>query len=174
MRLNLIGLASDTHHLDKDFLSVLQALEQRWVLNLKLLLVTLLEGALLNLPLRVNKRDNSRSARQHKLRLITENHLDDFVAVPEEDGLLSTLPFLNVRKIRKISGSLWQIILVKVERHGSELAVSLKVRLEMLQQNDLLSDGVRVLKEVVLIYLFDGVGSGVVTHTLNVDKVEQI
>lgn len=44
----------------------------------------------------------------------------------------------------------------------------------MLQQNDLLSDGVGVLKEVVLIYLFDGVLGGVVSHTLNVHKVEQI
>jgi len=102
--------------------------------------------------------------------------LDNLIAVSQQDSLLGTLPLLDVRKIVQVHRSLRQIILVKVELHGPKLGVAFEIRLEMLQQDDLLRDRVGVLKEVVLINLLDGcAGSlGLVTHSLNVDEVEQV
>ena len=77
----LTSITLHTHHLDKNFLCILQALEQRGILNLKLLLVWLLERTFFYFLLWVDESHDTRAWGEHQFWLVTENHLDNLVAV---------------------------------------------------------------------------------------------
>lgn len=77
----LTSITSHTHHLDKNFLCILQALEQRGILNLKLLLVWLLQGTFFNFFLWVDESYDTWAWSENQFWLVTENHLDNLVAV---------------------------------------------------------------------------------------------
>lgn len=99
--------------------------------------------------------------------------MNDLVTVSEEDCLFSPFPFLDITEILlQVSGSLGQIVLVERELHRSELGITLEVGLEVLQEHNLLGDGLWVVEEVVFIDLLNSLVT--VTNPLDVDKVEQI
>lgn len=84
------------HHLYKNFLSILQPLEQWRIRNLELWLFTALKGTCLDLFLRVDESHNAWAACEHKFTLIWEDDLNHFVTVTQKDGLFSFLPLFDV------------------------------------------------------------------------------
>jgi hypothetical protein len=63
----------------------------------------------------------------------------------------------------------------EVESHGAELAITLKIRLEVLQQHNFLVDRSWVVEEGVLSDLFYCAGGCLlITDSLDVNEVEQI
>ena len=122
----------DRHHLDEDLLSVLQSLEERLICYLQILIVLDTEGHLLDLLLRVYKGDDTTTRAKDQLRLILEHDLDDFVGVSEQDGLLGTLPLLDVDEVVAISRSGGRILLGERKLQRLEFLVAVQVALEVL------------------------------------------
>ena len=70
---------------------------------------------------------------KNELALILEHHLDDLVGVAEEDGLLRSLPLLNVNElliITVLAG--WSVLFGEAELEGLKLLVAVQVALEVL------------------------------------------
>lgn len=87
----------DAHHLNKDFLRILQSFEEGWIRNLKLGLLPTLEWACLNFSFWVDKCDYTWLAGNNELTLVGEDNLDHFVTVTQQDGFLCPLPLLYIR-----------------------------------------------------------------------------
>ena len=88
---------------------------------------------------------------QNQLGLILEQHLDDFVCVTEEDGLLGPLPLLDVDKVVSVCClAHWSALLREGKLKGLELLVAVEVALEVLQEDHLLGDSVGVVEEIKL------------------------
>lgn len=155
----------------ENFLCVLKALKQRWVFNLQVFIL-LVEGDHLDLLLGVDEGDHSAARAQDQLGLVLEQHLDDFVGVPQQDGLLCALPFLDVGDCFEIPFfSHWGGFLVEIEDQGLELVVAIKIALKMLQEDDLLVDRLRVIKQVVVV---DFIPRGICLGAFNVLEMEEV
>ena len=77
-----------------------------------------------------------------------EQHLNDLVGVPQEDGLLGSLPLLDVAEVLEVGFTLGCLLLAERELKGLEFLIAVKVALEVLQEDNLLVDGLRVVEEV--------------------------
>ena len=131
----------------------------------------------------VDESDKAAARAQDQLGLVLEQHLDDLVRVAEEDGLLGPLPLLYVDKMVSVRClAHWSVLLREGELEGLELLIAIEVALEVLQEDHLLGDGVRVIEEIKLRHLVRyalsrlavGVGRGLLPGPLNVIKVEQV
>ena len=102
----------------------------------------------------VDESDKAAARAQDQLGLVLEQHLDDLVRVAEEDGLLGPLPLLDVDKVVSVCClAHWSVLLREGELEGLELLVAIEVALEVLQEDHLLGDSVRVVEEIKLRHL---------------------
>lgn len=102
----------------------------------------------------VDECDKAAARAQDQLGLVLEQHLDDLVRVTEEDGLLGPLPLFDVDKMVSVYClAHWSALLREGELEGLELLVAIEVALEVLQEDHLLGDGVRVIEEIKLRHL---------------------
>ena len=133
--------------------------------------------------LRVDKGDDSTARAQDELRLVLEQHLDDLVSVSQQDGLLGSLPFLDVNQVALIVFlSDWCVLLSEAKFERLELLIAVQVALEVLEEHDLLVDGLWVVEEVELADLvrqtFHGltvaIESRLLLASLDVVEVEHI
>jgi len=86
----------DRHHLDQDFLRILQSLVQRLVCDLKVYIILCTQWHLLHFLLWVDKSDDSTARTQNKLRLVLEHDLDHFICVSQKDSFFGTFPLFDV------------------------------------------------------------------------------
>ena len=101
--------------------------------------------------LRVDKGDDSTAGAQDELRLVLEQHLDDLVSVSQQDGLLGSLPFLDVNQVALVVFlSDWSVLLSEAKFEWLELLIAIQIALEVLEEHDLLVDGLWVIEEVEL------------------------
>ena len=102
----------------------------------------------------VDEGDKAAARAQDKLGLVLEQHLDDLVCVTEEDGLLGPLPLLDVDELVSVCClAHWSVLLRESKLEGLELLVAVEVALEVLQEDHLLGDRVRVVEEIKLRHL---------------------
>jgi hypothetical protein len=101
--------------------------------------------------------------------------LDYFVAVTQQDSFLCSLPLLDVCDIIKVYRSFGLSLFCELESHWAELAITLEIGLEVLQENNFLINRSWVVEEGVFSDLLYCVGSLLlITDSLNVNEVEQI
>lgn len=102
----------------------------------------------------VDESDKAAARAQDQLGLVLEQHLDDLVCVTQEDGLLGPLPLLDVDKMVSVCClAHWSVLLREGKLEGLELLVAIEVALEVLQEDHLLGDRVRVVEEIKLRHL---------------------
>lgn len=160
------------HHLHEHLLCILEPFEEGRILKFK---VVIGNWHSFELTLSIDEGHDATATAENEFRLVLKHDLNDFVATTKQDSLSRTLPFLDVGKREFLLLSDWCIFLRERELERLKLLVTVKVALEVLEQDNFFINSLWELEKVVLADHLLVVSSSLRSSlTINVVKMEEV